>query len=67
MLMMQAVSEWTLLLAVVLSSFNVFAEEIGTCGSKRSNEFDECFARALMISRNQTLPSNISQVNALCR
>ena len=65
--MMQVSVECCLLSVLVLSVSSVLGEEIGTCGSKRSSEFDECFARALMIGRNQTLPNNISQVNALCR
>ena len=41
-------------------------EEIGSCGPERSKEFDECFARALMVGKTQTFPKSIREAEKLC-
>ena len=55
-----------LLLLTLSLCERIEGEEIGSCGAERSKEYDECFARALMVSKNQTLPSNLPQVEKLC-
>lgn len=53
---------WTFL----LWQRGVKGEEIGSCGPERSKEFDECFARALMVGKSQTFPKSIREVEKLC-
>lgn len=51
---------------LVVSTTLTSSETVGICGDEKSNEFDECFARALMVSRNQTFPQNLNEVDTLC-
>lgn len=56
---------FTVIIVSLLSSL-AHSEQIGSCGLNRANEFEDCFARALMVSDNQTFPENSAQVETMC-